>query len=80
MAVHKKYAALGRGLDALISTEEVHTSGSSSIHEIELEKIRVNPNQPRREFEPEALQELAASISEIGIIQTITLSKLDYEN
>ncbi|MBR6988636.1 MAG: ParB/RepB/Spo0J family partition protein [Bacteroidaceae bacterium] len=80
MAVHKKYAALGRGLDALISTEEVHTSGSSSIHEIELEKIRVNPNQPRREFEPEALQELAASISEIGIIQPITLRKLDDEN
>ncbi len=80
MAVHKKYAALGRGLDALISTEEVHTSGSSSIHEIELEKIKVNPNQPRREFEPEALQELAASISEIGIIQPITLRKLDDEN
>lgn len=79
MAVHKKYA-LGRGLDALISTEEVHTSGSSSIHEIELGKIKVNPNQPRREFEPEALQELAASISEIGIIQPITLRKLDDEN
>jgi len=80
MAVHKKYAALGRGLDALISTEEVHTSGSSSIHEIELEKIRLPPTHPRREFEPEALQELAASISEIGIIQPITLRKLDDEN
>ena len=80
MAVHKKYTALGRGLDALISTEEVHTSGSSSIHEIDLEKIKVNPNQPRREFEPEALQELAASIAEIGIIQPITLRKLDDDN
>ena len=49
MAVQKKFA-LGRGLDALISTEEVKTAGSSSINEIELSKISVNPNQPRREF------------------------------
>ena len=73
MAVQKKFA-LGRGLDALISTEEVKTSGSSSINEIELSKISVNPNQPRREFDPVALQELADSIAEIGIIQPITLS------
>lgn len=81
MAVHKKYAALGRGLDALIPTDnEVHTNGSSSIHEIELAKIQVNPNQPRHEFEPEALQELAASIKEIGIIQPITLRELDEDH
>ena len=48
MAVHKKYPALGRGLDALISTSEVHTDGSSTINEIELDKITPNPNQPRR--------------------------------
>lgn len=76
MAVHKKFA-LGRGLDALISTEEVRTSGSSSINEVELSKISVNPNQPRREFDQEALQELADSIAEIGIIQPITLRKID---
>ena len=76
MAVKKKFA-LGRGLDALISTEEVKTSGSSSISEIELDKIAVNPNQPRREFDPAALQELSDSISEIGIIQPITLRKMD---
>lgn len=75
MAVQKKFA-LGRGLDALISNEEVKTSGSSSINEIELSKISVNPNQPRREFDPIALQELADSIAEIGIIQPITLRKL----
>mgnify|MGYP001048964291 CR=1 FL=1 len=75
MAVHKKFA-LGRGLDALISTDEVQTSGSSSINEVELSKISVNPNQPRRDFDPEALQELADSIAEIGIIQPITLRKL----
>lgn len=53
MAVHKKYPALGRGLDALISTKEVHTDGSSTINEIELDKISPNPNQPRRDFDPE---------------------------
>ena len=76
MAVQKKFA-LGRGLDALISTDEIKTSGSSSINEIELSKISVNPNQPRREFDPIALQELADSIAEIGIIQPITLRQLD---
>ncbi|MBR1548523.1 MAG: ParB/RepB/Spo0J family partition protein [Prevotella sp.] len=68
--------ALGRGLDALLDMDNVQTEGSSSINEIELEKIRVNPNQPRREFDPVALQELADSIAEIGIIQPITLRKL----
>ena len=72
MAVQKKFA-LGRGLDALISNnEEVHTSGSSYIGEIELSKISANPTQPRREFDPIALQELADSISEVGVIQPIT--------
>lgn len=80
MAIHKKYSALGRGLDALISTEEVHTDGSSSIHEIDIKAIQVNPNQPRREFNTEALQELADSIKEIGIIQPITLRKIDDNN
>ncbi len=75
MAVRKKFE-LGRGLDALISTDEVKTEGSSSINEIEISKISVNPNQPRRDFDPTALQELADSIAEIGIIQPITLRKL----
>ena len=79
MAVQKKFA-LGRGLDALISTEEVRTQGSSSINEIDLDKISVNPNQPRREFDEDSLQELADSIREIGIIQPITLRKLDNDD
>ncbi len=79
MAVRKKFA-LGRGLDALISTEEVHTGGSSSINEVELSKISVNPNQPRHDFDPEAMQELADSIAEIGIIQPITLRKVDEDS
>lgn len=76
MAVHKKFNALGRGLDALISTESVRPQGSSTINEIPLEQIEANPNQPRREFDEEALQELANSINEIGIIQPITLRQV----
>ena len=56
--------------------DAVKTEGSSSINEIELAKIAVNPNQPRREFDETALQELADSIAEIGIIQPITLRKI----
>ena len=77
MAVHKKYNALGRGLDALISTEGVRPQGSSTINEIPLAQIEANPNQPRREFDPDDLQELATSIREIGIIQPITLRQID---
>ncbi len=77
MAVHKKYPALGRGLDALISTEEVRTQGSSSVGEVEVSKIRANPNQPRREFDEQALRELADSIKEIGLVQPVTLRKMD---
>ena len=82
MAVHKKYNngtksnALGRGLDALISTEGVRTQGSSTINEIPLDQIEANPNQPRREFDDEALYELAESIKAIGIIQPITLRQV----
>lgn len=77
MAVKKKYSALGRGLDALISTEEVRTEGSSTINEISIGLIEPNPNQPRREFDDSALRELADSIAEIGIIQPITLREME---
>lgn len=76
MAVHKKYNALGRGLDALISTESVRTQGSSTISEIPLDQIEPNADQPRSLFDSEALQELANSIREIGIIQPITLRQI----
>ena len=76
MAVHKKYNALGRGLDALISTEAVRTQGSSTINEIPIEQIEPNAGQPRSLFNEEALQELANSIHEIGIIQPITLRQI----
>lgn len=74
MAVRKKYPALGRGLDALIpSVTDLATGGSSSISEVELSRIRPNPDQPRHDFDPDAMQELAESIGEIGIIQPITV-------
>ena len=89
MAVKKKYdrsvlgrglddIGNGRGLDALIDTHsEVKTEGSSNLSEIEIAQIEPNPNQPRREFDQEALQELANSIQELGIIQPITLRKIE---
>ena len=88
MAVRKKYdrsvlgrglddIGNGRGLDALIDTGDVRTQGSSNLNEIEIALIEPNPNQPRREFDQEALQELANSIREVGIIQPITLRQMD---
>ena len=88
MAVKKKYdrsvlgrglddISSGRGLDALIDTSEVNTQGGSNLNEIEVALIEPNPNQPRREFDSEALQELANSIRELGIIQPITLRKVE---
>ena len=85
MAVHKKYNrnaktnALGRGLDALISTDNVSTQGSSTINEVAISHIEANPNQPRREFDPVALEELANSLRQIGIVQPITLRQIDDE-
>ncbi len=83
MAVKKKYAgtghrtaALGRGLDALISTGAVRAEGSSTINEIPLDRIEANPNQPRRDFSSETLGELAESIRQIGIIQPVTLHQI----
>ena len=79
MVAKKKYNALGRGLDALISTDEVKTQGSSTINEIPLNQIEANPNQPRRDFDNETLTELANSIRELGIIQPITLRQTGEE-
>lgn len=72
-----KKNALGRGLDALITFNDGETQGSSSISEVELDKIVPNPGQPRRAFDEEALRELSASIESIGVIQPVTLRKLE---
>ena len=72
----KKLMGLGRGLDSLISMDNIQTSGSSAINEIELSQISPNPEQPRAWFDEESLEELASSIRELGIIQPLTLRKL----
>lgn len=78
MPAKKKYPALGRGLDALIDTgDEIRTNGSSSINEISVEDIHPNPNQPRHEFDEEALNELAESIRQLGIVQPVALRQMD---
>lgn len=73
----KNITGLGRGLGALIDTENINTSGSSSISEVEMDLIFANPNQPRSHFDEEALNELAISIRELGVISPITLRKND---
>lgn len=71
-----KRNALGRGLDSLISMDDVQTGGSSAINEIPVEQIAPNPDQPRNFFDETALEELAVSIRELGIIQPLTLRKM----
>lgn len=70
-----KKQALGRGLNALLNTEPM-TVGSSSFNEVPIDQIVANPNQPRTEFKDEALEELATSIRNNGIISPITLRKV----
>ncbi len=78
-----KKSPLGRGLGALISdgkyekktVEEAVSTGA--VAEIDINKITENPFQPRKEFEPEALKELSDSIKQLGIIQPITVVKLE---
>lgn len=68
---------LGRGLGALLdtNTQPIQTNGSSSISEIQLSSIVANPNQPRKSFDETALQTLADSIREMGMITPITVRK-----
>ncbi len=75
-----KRNALGRGLDSLISLGEVRTDGSSAISEIDTARIVPNPDQPRRTFSEESLDELATSIRELGIVQPLTLRLTDSGN
>lgn len=73
----KNITGLGRGLGALIDTENINTNGSSSISEVDMNQIFANPNQPRSHFDEDALTELATSIKELGVISPITLRKND---
>ena len=70
-----KRNALGRGLGSLIAMDDMPARGSSAINEISLDQIQPNPDQPRITFDEDSLQELAASIRELGIIQPLSLRK-----
>lgn len=76
-----KRSALGRGLGALITDAaedpKPRTEAVAAIQELKLEDIRPNPFQPRTEFDEEALNELAASIKAIGIVQPITVRAVE---
>ncbi|MGC6495739.1 MAG: ParB/RepB/Spo0J family partition protein, partial [Flavobacteriales bacterium] len=85
----EKKRALGKGLSALLKNPDTDITSkesdrelikvAGSISEIDIEQIEINPFQPRIEFDRDALQELAASITQLGVIQPITVRKLGFD-
>jgi len=77
MALGKK--GLGKGLGALISAEEkiaeIENIDRSNVIEMDINKLEPNPDQPRKKFNQETLEELAESIKEFGLIQPIVVNK-----
>ena len=76
----KQKKALGRGLDSILERESYEGNdylATNNISDIPIAQIDTNPYQPRNEFEETALQELAASIKEHGLIQPVTVRKTD---
>ena len=85
MAKKNKKQALGRGLSALLDDPEKEISSASDVNgdqvvgniiDLEIDKIEVNPYQPRTHFNEQAIEELAESIKTLGIIQPVTVRKL----
>ena len=84
--MNSKRNALGRGLSAILRNPKTDITDNradekslvESSSEIAIEDIRINPFQPRVNFEKEKIYELAESIKELGIIQPITVRKLGY--
>lgn len=73
----KTKSVLGRGLGNLLPDEPMASlSGAASIQELSIGLIQPNPNQPRREFDEERLEELANSIRALGLVQPITVQEL----
>ncbi len=77
---HPKRNALGRGLESLIPMDDTPALGTSAISDIPISQINPNPDQPRTNFDEDAIAELATSIRELGIIQPISLRKVGPEN
>ncbi len=72
-----KQKGLGRGLDAIFGTEKIAVKATpmNQMAQIAITDIMPNPSQPRTQFDDEALQELADSIKQLGVIQPITVKK-----
>ena len=83
---NKKNRGLGRGLDAILQSPETDITSrdisgdyvAGAVAEIDINLIETNPFQPRSDFDQEALEELAQSIKEQGVIQPVTVRKLGY--
>lgn len=87
MAKATKKQALGRGLSALLKDPSNDISSVQdknadkvigNIVELDIDSIEINPFQPRTNFNEETLRELASSIKELGVIQPITVRKLEF--
>lgn len=79
MATKQKSGGLGRGLSSILPDTkdfEVNSTVTTAISTIPLDKIVANPYQPRKEFDPEALEELAQSIRQQGVITPVTVRKM----
>ncbi|MDD5944885.1 MAG: ParB/RepB/Spo0J family partition protein [Clostridia bacterium] len=75
MAMQKKgLGSKGRGLEALIS-QQVDTINDKAVTEVDINKISPNREQPRKVFDETALEELAASIKQVGVIQPVILAR-----
>ena len=81
LAKASKKRVLGRGLSAILSDDDNNrfeiSKKSYLLNEIEIDKISLNPNQPRTNFNKKSLDELASSINELGLIQPVTVQKID---
>ena len=72
-----RQSGLGRGLGSLIPTEPRQPDGESTFQEVAIERIRANPYQPRTVFDKEALESLALSIAELGVLQPLLVRRED---
>src|SRR3990167_2856796 len=78
----KKMFGLGKGLSSLIPQEKRATPQfqKENVFYVEVSKIEANPDQPRRDFDGEALKELSKSIKKYGVLQPLLVTKLEKEN
>ncbi len=68
---------LGKGLGALLSSEEIYEAGSPGFFLCPIEKIRSNPQQPRKRLDPESLAKLADSIKDKGVLQPLVVRPVE---